>query len=175
MEGWVLFYWQWLVPPITNDQSRKSEGERQSKRMKDPFLLWAKERERERYRYVKKVKGWVAWSRVVSYNAESRNLSFDFFDISLVCRVGTRHRVRANSGCPFSADGPTVKPPSIKLPIELGWVRPITSFEVAPQFCRWNAFFGELRLAVILCDSIDSFLNTISLKSLYRDRLNNGP
>ena len=32
------------------------------------------------YRYVE---GWIAWSHVVTYNAWSRNLSFDVFDISV--------------------------------------------------------------------------------------------
>ena len=31
----------------------------------------------------KKVKGWVAGSHIVSYNAESRNLSLNFFDTSV--------------------------------------------------------------------------------------------
>ena len=38
---------------------------------------------RREYRYVKRVEGYVAWSCVVTYNAGSRNLSFDFFDISV--------------------------------------------------------------------------------------------
>ena len=40
-------------------------------------------------RYVKKVEGKFAWSRVVSYNTGSRNLPFDFFDISVDMR--SRH------------------------------------------------------------------------------------
>ena len=35
------------------------------------------------YRYVKKVEGQVVWSRIVTYNTVSHNLSFEFFDISV--------------------------------------------------------------------------------------------
>ena len=48
------------------------------------------------YRYVKKVKGQVAGSHVVTYNAGSRNLSFDIFDISIgiMCKsVFLVHRI----------------------------------------------------------------------------------